>query len=227
MPVIEGAVFDFDGVLVDSGKDIASAVNATLTATGYNVLKEKDVLKYVGHGAQYLLENCLPKDGRARISEILKYYKSYYLKHSNEQTELYNGVSVMLRRLYDSGIKMAVLTNKPEEIALKILKNFGAEKFFSVIAGPETTGILKPDPAGLLYVLRMIETKPERSVMVGDMSSDIATGKNAGTLTCGVTYGLGSKSDILNAKPDIIVSEPAEITAWIINRNSAGNSNRR
>ncbi|RCX16921.1 phosphoglycolate phosphatase [Anaerobacterium chartisolvens] len=202
-------VFDFDGVIVDSGADIANAVAYTLKAFGRPVLSREEITGYVGGGAEQLIRKSFKDCGEDIIKEALPFYKKYYLDNCVVETRLYDNVRETLS--FFSGKNLAILTNKPEDLTYRILERLEVMKFFKLVIGPESVQRLKPDPEGLVKVLQSLGESPQNALMVGDTYTDIEVGKRAGARTCGVTYGLGDTGALAAAGPDIIIDDMGEL----------------
>jgi phosphoglycolate phosphatase len=136
---------------------------------------------------------------------ILAEYREYYDAHCIDHTRLYPGMAEWLEAIADRGGVSAVLTNKPEKATRLLLSSLVIESKFAVIAGPETFGALKPDPAGLLAIMRAAGAAPEETIMIGDSVVDVETARNAGVAACGITGGLGDERSLVGSKPDILI----------------------
>jgi phosphoglycolate phosphatase len=206
---LEILVFDFDGVIVDSGVDIANAVNHTLRYFNKPVLSKDEIISYVGHGAEYLIRQCFKASSEEQIKKALPYYKEFYLEHCVVETKLYDNLKETLEFFMTK--KMAVVTNKPESITKKILYELEVLSYFDLIIGPESVKELKPNPEGLLKVLKVFGGRPEKAIMIGDSYTDIEVGRNAGMHTCGVTYGLGDINKLLESSPDFLINDISKL----------------
>ena len=200
-------VFDLDGTLVDSASDLASAVNATLSrlAPAAPPLPLDRIRSFVGHGAGMLVARALEEAGLPhRPEDVLPLYLEVYRGRMLETTTLYPGVSEALDAL--RGHALAVLTNKPGDMSRAILDGLGVASRFARICGPEDVPRRKPDPAGLLWLMQDAGVGPAAAAMVGDSPVDVRTGRAAGVLTVGVTYGLdpdGLRTD----PPDVLLDD--------------------
>lgn len=207
---VDAIVFDFDGVIIDSGRDIANAVCCTLQHYGRPVLPIDEIISYVGRGPEVLVRKSFKDCSEELIKEAIPYYKEYYLNNCMIETTLCKNVKATLE--FFKNKNMAVVTNKPEDMTYKILDGLGVRDYFRKVIGPDSVRRLKPDPEGLLKAVEFFGADPERVIMVGDSSYDILAGKNAGTHTCGVTYGIGSVEEMKNAGPDVIIDDMIELT---------------
>ena len=200
-------VFDLDGTLVDSSRDLATATNAALAtvAPGVAPLSLDVVRSFVGEGAGVLIARSLVEAGvPKRAEEVLPTFLDFYRRCLLETTRLYPGVVETLARLGDR--TLAVLTNKPGDMSRAILAGLGvADRFARIYGGGDFPG-RKPDPAGLLLLLKDLGARPEEAVLVGDSAVDVQTGRAAGVATVGVTYGLNPES-LREAPPDVTLSD--------------------
>ncbi|MCX8131082.1 MAG: HAD-IA family hydrolase [Clostridia bacterium] len=210
---IDAIVFDFDGVIVDSGADIANAVCHTLRAFGKPLLTRGEIISYVGRGAEQLIRSCFKNCNEDMVKEALPVFKRYYLDNCIVDTKLYDNVKATLEFFKDK--KMAVFTNKPEDLTHKILVNLGISVYFKVVIGPESVGRMKPDPEGLLRIIDVFGVQPGRTIMVGDTYTDVEVGKRAGTRTCGVTYGLGDTGRLERIGPDVLTDDIGKLPEFI------------
>jgi phosphoglycolate phosphatase len=214
-------VFDLDGTLIDSRYDLVTAVNATLDNLGLSPLPEATIVSYIGDGAEDLIRRSLETAGmpspeiRGIFSETMRWFLDYYGEHCLDRTVPYPGALELLDAVAARGCAMAVLTNKPEKPALKILENMGIlSRFTHVIPGDGPLG-KKPDPTGLAYILKAVNTLPHESVLVGDSLQDLQTARNAGVSFIAFMGGLGDAGAITAATPDVEVTHLSEITALL------------
>lgn len=210
-------IFDFDGVIIDSGQDIASAVQYVLKLFDQSVLTREEIIGYVGHGVEYLISKCFKGCDDDTIKQVIPIYRKHYLENAVVETRLYEHVEETLEYIKKSGEdnRIALVTNKPEDLTYKILDVFGVKQYFDMVVGPESVKKMKPDPEGILQVLEQFKIPPHQAIMVGDSHVDVEAGKNAGTITCGVTYGLGDREELIKSSPDIIINDMAELLTHI------------
>lgn len=196
-------VFDLDGTLVDSKEDIANAVNVALESFDLPPLPNPVIYSYVGDGASALILRALPPEKADLLPEVLDRFLAYYQRHLLDTTRAYPGVVEALRKW--AGIyRMAVLTNKGVAMTQEILSGLSLDGYFFEVRGGDSFGTKKPDPEGLLHILREAGVDAQEAIMVGDSRNDVLAGKAAGALTCGVTYGLGA-SGFADHSPDFTV----------------------
>jgi len=188
---VHALIFDLDGTLIDSQRDLIHSVNAMLRELGRRELAEETISGYIGHGAPQLVARAL---GEASTEEErsrgLQFFLAYYEEHKMDTTRAYPGVPETLAKLADR--PMAVLTNKPVRISVRILEEMGLAKYFRAIYGGNSFETKKPDPLGARAILKELRAEPKEAMMVGDSEVDVQTARNAGTLAAAVSYGFGT-----------------------------------
>jgi len=184
-------VFDLDGTLVYSKEDLANAVNVALESFDLPPLPHPMIYSYVGDGASALVRRALPPEKAALLPEVLDRFLAYYRRHLLDTTRAYPGVARELRK-WAGVYRMAVLTNKGVAMSREILSGLSLDGYFFEVLGGDSFRTKKPDPEGLLHILREAGVEAEDAIMVGESSNDVRAGRAAGTVTCGVTYGLGT-----------------------------------
>jgi phosphoglycolate phosphatase len=209
-------IFDLDGTLIDSRLDLVHSVNATLRHMRRPELPDDVIASYVGDGAPALIGRALgdEADDQKLVRSGLEYFLAYYKEHKLDHTHLYDGIKETLSVLQDSrnGLarKMAVLTNKPVHASRAIVEALGLGRFFALVYGGNSFPTKKPDPEGAQTILRELDIEAEETLIVGDSGVDVLTGRNAGTWTCGVTYGFAPHT-LHDAPPDVLVDQPNEL----------------
>jgi len=205
MQIIELLIFDLDGTLVDSRRDLTNAVNHVRQNYRLSALEVDTVTTYIGNGQRKLLERSLPKKLWVKIEEASHLFREYYNEHALDNTSLYPGVKEILH--YFRNKKMAVVSNKPEGFSKSILKGLRVDSYFTLILGGDTIKIRKPHPEPILQVIRRLKKETELTALIGDSPIDIEAGRQAGVLTCAVTYGFRSRELLLKSKPDFIIDD--------------------
>jgi phosphoglycolate phosphatase len=187
---VHALIFDLDGTLIDSKQDLIHSVNAMLHELGRGELAEETISGYIGHGAPQLVGRALG-DGSTEEERQrgLQFFLSYYELHKMDMTCAYPGVLETLEQL--ASMPMAVLTNKPVRISVRILEAMGLSKYFRAIYGGNSFETKKPDPLGARTILRELHAEPRGALLVGDSEVDVQTARNAGTLAAAVNYGFG------------------------------------
>jgi phosphoglycolate phosphatase len=196
--------FDLDGTLIDSSRDLVMAVNAARSRLGLGELDDMTVLSYVGHGARELMRKAMGSaPSEAEVDRGLAYFREFYAEHLLDHTRPYPGVVEALAAL--GRRHLAVLTNKPIRFTVPIVERLGLAPHFERVYGEDSFPRKKPDPMGLAFLLEEFSAGPREALMVGDSQIDVQTARNAGTWSCGVTYGLASYQ-LADCPPDLLVS---------------------
>jgi phosphoglycolate phosphatase len=217
---LKALLFDLDGTLVDSKRDLVQSVNATLRGMGRAELPEDVVASYVGSGAPALISRAL--GGTASAAEqqsALNFFLAHYDQHKLDFTREYPGVRETLEKL--RGAPMAVLTNKPVNISGQILKGLGLAGFFQAVYGGDSFATKKPDPLGANTILSELGIAAAEAAMVGDSEVDVQTARNAGMISAIVNFGFGVHDREMHP-PDIYLDRMEELVPLI----SAGVSPR-
>ena len=210
---IELVVFDLDGTLVDSKKDLALSVNALREQMGLEPLPLDEIASYVGHGVTVLIRRSLGQQATdEKVESGLAFFLEYYREHMLDNTRLYPGVQEALDLLRTR--QLAVLTNKPVNFSREMLRRLGLDSRFLYIYGGNSFPQKKPDPVGLFKLMQDLKVSPERSIIVGDSDTDVLTGRNASVWTCGVTYGFGAPS-LEAAPPDMLIDDLRGLPAFL------------
>ena len=209
---IDLVMFDLDGTLANTGQDLADAVNYTRAHFELAPLPAKIVHLNVGRGVEYLLQHSVPANSVEQFQDILRVFLAHYEKHLLDKTVLYPAVNDVLD--YFRGKRRVVVSNKIHRLTETVLRGLGVEKQFDAILGGDSVAEKKPHPALLHEALNRFQILPVHALIVGDGDTDVEAGKRAGVVTCGVTYGLGSKQDLAAAKPDILIDDLAELPRY-------------
>lgn len=205
MKYIDLIIFDLDGTLVDSRDDIANAVNFTLKKIGLKEKSISEISSYIGTGIEDLIGKSLGNKQEVLLTRALSVFEKYYRKHSADNSVLYPNVKEILE--YFKNKRKVIVTNRNYEFALIALNKLGIYDYFENVVGGDDVGCMKPSSCPLDISMNRLNTNKEEAIIVGDMDIDIVAGKKAGIITCGVTYGIGKKEDIIKAKPDFIIDD--------------------
>jgi phosphoglycolate phosphatase len=200
MEKVDLIVFDFDGTLVNTGDDIAAAVNHTLGALDIPILKKETVIRFVGDGVRKLVERSLGNENHGRLIEALEIIKAYYAEHLLDTTDLYPGVRGVLE--YYKDIKKAIVTNKPYSFTLDISRALKIEDYFDDIIGIDSGTYGKPDPRLVGALLDRYNINKEKAVVVGDGVNDVMLAKNSGVTSCALLNGYSQREALLRLEPD-------------------------
>jgi len=193
-------IFDLDGTLIDSSKDIAASANYALAQLQLMELPDDTIKQFVGDGVRILLSRCLEmRNGLtdANLQLSMDIYWKHHESHCLDFVKAYDGAKETLEHYGQK--KKAVISNKPEIFSKKILEALNLAAHFDLILGGESLPERKPHPLPVLTVIAKLNADKASTVMIGDGRQDIDCGKAAGILTCGVTYGFRPRQDVAHA----------------------------
>ncbi len=210
-------LFDLDGTLVDSGDDLAAAVNHTLRKDRLPDLRREQVLQMLGDGAPVLVERAYAHHGAATPTDALTRFRAHYRAHCLDATRPYPGIMELLRRLAPERA-IAVATNKPTAFARHIVTGLGLDPVVETVVGPESADSPKPSPGMLLAALEALGHEPGDAVMIGDSPSDVEAGRRAGTATIAVLWGYRGRDLLAASRPDRIAATVEELAESISGR---------
>jgi phosphoglycolate phosphatase len=206
-------VFDLDGTLVDSRRDLADAANALIIERGGAPLDVDQVTAMVGEGAAMLVRRALTAANVRRddVPEALARFLELYDERLLAQTRPYDGTRAALDALRDRAV-LALLTNKPQHHTDRLLAGLDLTPYFRWVIGGDTSHGRKPDPAGLRHLMAAAGVTAAETVMIGDSAIDLRTARAAGTRCCLVRYGFGFPTAAAEISPDdLLAATPAAL----------------
>lgn len=206
-------IFDLDGTLLNTIKDLSNAVNHALKARGWPPRTEQECLQFVGNGISKLLERSLPREHQipTEVAALRPIFVSYYNAHLADYTTPYPGIEKTLCALQARGEKLAVLSNKYQEATEKIVSHFFPKISFVAVLGQQENVPTKPNPTAVEKILRLTNIPKEQCVYVGDSDVDMQTARNAGVCACAVTWGFRSRETLAAFAPKYIIERPEEL----------------
>jgi len=205
MKHLELYIFDLDGTLLDSGKDIALAANYAFEKLNLKTFSEEEIISKVGYGAKKLIEELILEYPQEIKDKTLEYFKEFYYSNPVIYSRLYEGAEETLKKLKELSKKVAVVTNKYEALSVEILKKLNVIDYIDLVVGADTTSEKKPHPLPVFYTLEKLKSDKDKSIIIGDSETDVLTGKNAGIKTALVLQGYGNKELALSLNPDFVL----------------------
>ncbi len=209
-------MFDLDGTLIDSVPDLAVATDKMLLQLGRAPAGMEKVRNWVGNGAPVLVRRALADDidhqaiTAEQEAEALAIFMQVY-GSGDSLTTLYPGALDTLKSLHLLGVKLALVTNKPEKFLPRLLADTTMAEFFQWIVGGDTLPEKKPDPAGLLWVMQQAQVTAEQCLFVGDSRNDVLAAHAAGVACIAVTYGYNYGQPISAENPALVVDDLREL----------------
>lgn len=218
--LIKYCIFDLDGTLLNTIHTIRYYVNSTLSLIGLGEISVEECKRFVGDGARMLIKRTLNKFGitdESAVDSALEKYTALYDSAPLYLTEVYEGVREALLTLKQKGVKLAVLSNKPDFATKSVVRYFFGEDIFFSVRGAMPCVQLKPNPESVNTLLCEVGATSRETAFVGDTSVDILTGKNAElALTVGVLWGFRDREELCTAGADRIVSSAKELVCEVI-----------
>ena len=214
---LNAVIFDLDGTLLDTLKDIGEAMNRALRSLGYPTYPISAYRQFVGEGATVLAEKVLPPEERneEKIQLLRSLFIEDYRSNWKVHTRPYPGIEDLLDALTRLGIPMAVFSNKPHYFTRACVETFLSAWEFELVLGEGEECPRKPDPSGALKIADSIGKAPDEIMFVGDTKIDMQTARNAGMVPCGVTWGFRTRDELQDHGAAYIVDHPMEIESII------------
>ena len=211
--MIKLCVFDLDGTLIDSLLDLAKSMNESLKENGYPAKPEEEYRFLVGDGLSALVDRAAAPSvlSHREKEKIVFSFHQNYQKNCYERTKPYPGIVSLLTTLKNKGIRLGVLSNKPDEFVKKIVPYFFEESLFIEIEGNRSELPRKPDPLSLLQMLDCWGIEKQECLYVGDSDVDVKTAKNAGVISCGVLWGFRGYEELKTQGADFLIEHPDDL----------------
>lgn len=217
--MIKVCVFDLDGTLLDTIESIRYFVNVTLEKYGIEKINTEECKIFVGDGAKQLIRRTLASRNinDCELEEkILKEYNEAYLANPYYLTEAYKGIYELIDGLRIHGVKIAVVSNKPDFVTRPIVKHFFGDSI-DICFGKRESVPLKPNPESTLEAIKALGAEAWESVFVGDTGVDMQTGRAAGSaFVIGVLWGFRNESELREFGADVIASTPSDILSEVM-----------
>jgi len=202
-------IFDLDGTIVDSGVDIANSINHTRHELGLPAHDLAVVLSFIGDGFENLLQRAMGKEDTEKLAQAREIFAAHYLSHILDTTAIYPGMREVLEAF--SAKKKVLITNKRRHFAEVIIERLGLRGYFLEIIGGDSFPYMKPDIRLLIDTARQYGATSERTLVIGDGSSDILLARNGGGISCAHLQGLTKRELLLSLTPDYTYENPLEL----------------
>jgi len=218
--MFEGVIFDLDGTLLDSLEDIANAANEVLRELGKDALPIDRYRVLVGDGVGVLMERILPNaadDAEFRL-ECMHRFEHHYQLHWNKRSKPYDGIDNLLNSLVQSGMALAVFSNKPDAFTKKCVEHFFPQVPFFSVLGQSNRFPKKPDPSGGLWIASQMGVAIDRIAYVGDTNTDMKTAVGAGFFAIGVAWGFRTRQELESSGARVVYNDPSALLAGLLQR---------
>ena len=205
--------FDLDGTLTDPAQGITNSFIHALKFFGREIPSYEELCKLIGPPLPYSFEIILgfPKE---KVMEAVAKYREYFATKGLYENKVYDGIPELLQNLKEQGRHLVVATSKPEEYSIKIIEHFNLSKYFDFVCGSLMDESRSKKSEVIAYALERCglgENDKGRVLMVGDRFHDIEGAKQNGLKSCGVLFGYGSHTELVDAGADYIVEDVNEL----------------
>ena len=211
------ALFDFDGTLADTARDMVNALNLLRASKSKEPLPFERLRPHISNGTPALIRlgfNCAPEENG--FQELREEFLDLYEQNLYSETVLFPGIDAILEKMNETGIQWGIVTNKPESLTVQIVEHLGLSESVACVVGGDTLPQRKPNPLPVIHACKLAGISPNSSVFIGDSIRDIEAGRDAGLHTIGVTYGyIPPYDDPKSWGADYLVDAVAEIPAQL------------
>lgn len=206
-------IFDLDGTLLNTLTDLANSVNTGLINMGLPIHEAETYKSFIGWGREELAIKALPEDQRnpEQIQKLMAFINEEYGKHWADNTRPYPGVPEMLDTLTAKNIKMAILSNKPQDFTDWTVTKLLPKWQFEAVSGVRPSVPKKPDPMEARQIASSMSIPPSRFVFLGDSEIDLETANRAGMLAVGALWGFRSKEELISSGAKTLLNSPGEL----------------
>lgn len=202
---IKAVIFDLDGTLLDTVADIGTGANFALCQFGYPGYPIEMYRKKIGHGIKNLLRSAMPKGVTDEdIDKVNKVYQAYYPENCCVHTDYFPGAKAFLDFLVQKGMRLAVISNKTETTAQKIMEHYFPAYDWAFIWGNNWSRPLKPSTEAGELACEALGLTPEEILYVGDGDTDMEFASKMGFIAAGVTWGYRDAEQLLAAGADLL-----------------------
>lgn len=209
---MNACIFDLDGTLTNTINAIAHFGNLALETFGFEPVSVEDYKKFVGDGRTLLIHRMLrDNDTPENFEKVCRVYDENYEKDFLYDTDAYDGIRELIAELKARNIKIAVCSNKPDNVAKFVVNSIFGDDTFDQVRGVIDGEPVKPDPAPALDIVKKLGVLQSECIFIGDTNVDIRTAKNAKITSIGVTWGFRGRYELLQAGADYIIDYPAEV----------------
>ena len=210
-------LFDLDGTLLNTLQDVADAVNKGLASLGFPQYAIEKYKTVIGEGRDVLVRRALPADHRddATALKLLNLVNAEYQIHWADNTRPYPGIPELLDNLTKKGIKIAVLSNKADDLTNLCVTKLLSQWRFTLVAGAKPSIPNKPDPTAAFEMSKQMGISPPQFIYLGDSDIDMKTANNAGMFAIGAGWGFRSEQELLDTGAKAVIKHPSELMRYL------------
>jgi len=209
----EAVIFDLDGTLLDTIADLTDAMNMALNHFGFPVHDVETCKMFVGDGVEMFAFRALPEHSRdkAMVTKCAALMREEYGKRWAKKTRPYDGIPQLLDELTLQNLKMAILSNKPDDSTKEMVAEILSKWRFHPVAGAQPSVPKKPDPTQAIQISQALRVPPEQFLYLGDTGTDMRTAQAADMFAVGALWGFRSAEELMSSGAQVLVEHPREV----------------
>jgi len=214
MKPFKAVLFDLDGTLLDTLKDLALSMNRVLKKNGFPTHSEEKYRYFVGNGASVLVRRAVPDSIRSDKNVLDRVHKEFlkdYAQNWDKNTRPYPGIDQMLDELSKRGLRLAILSNKPHDFTRLCVKRFLGRWHFDMVLGDRPGVPRKPDPSGAIEIANSLNISQDSFLYLGDTSIDMTTATRAEMFPVGVLWGFRDRKELEDSGAKAVISTPCQL----------------
>lgn len=211
----ENILFDLDGTLTDPKDGITRSISYALGQLGFESPHEDHLIWCIGPPLKESFGRLLDTDDESLIEQALSHYRKRFSESGMYENAVYSGIPAILQVIRSAGFRVFLATSKPRVYAKRILDHFDLSHYFHAVHGSELDGRLSDKGALIAHIIETEGLDPQATLIVGDRSYDVVGGKKNGIMTAAVTYGYGSREELFEARPDIVLDSPEGLALFL------------
>lgn len=218
----QAVIFDLDGTLLDTIEDLTDAMNAALEAMGFPVRTVDECKMLVGDGLETYVRRALPPgaaDDPAVAVRLKELMRAEYKVRQENKTKPFEGIDKLMEELERRKIPLAVLSNKPHDSTLAVMKRYFPAQHFRAVFGARDGIPVKPDPAAALEIARLLNVPPQKIAYVGDTNTDMRTASAAGMFAVGALWGFRTAKELLTNGARALIEKPEDLIEIITDKS--------
>ncbi len=217
MSRFKAIIFDLDGTLIDSLADIADSMNLVLKSAGFPTHPVEAYKYFIGNGMDILVERTLPENSRNPkvLKKCLAAMQKVYSQHSAAKTHPFQGIANLLNRCEAIGLKMGILSNKPDYATQATVDHFLLPEIFAAIHGARANIPKKPHPLGAELMAGQMGVEPAECILLGDMPVDMQTAEAAGMYPVGALWGMRTARELSGGGAKMLAVTPVALADWL------------
>ncbi|MBW2323290.1 MAG: HAD family hydrolase [Deltaproteobacteria bacterium] len=210
---IKAVMFDLDGTLLNTLEDITDSMNTVIEREGFQTHSTEAYKYFIGDGVEAMVRRALPSNQQEEtmIAKLMKRYRTEYHKNWSNKTKPYDGITDLLEALEEKGLRLAILSNKPDEPTKLMVSHYFSNQKFDVVQGAKSDMPRKPDPKAALEIASRLSIETDQFFYLGDTATDMKTAVAAGMYPVGVSWGFRTQEELRGNGAKLIIDKPTDL----------------